>query len=845
MPGVTPKQVFSLPRPDFICSRLSAEALLEYEQAVIRVLFTSLVALYFLLHGIFDGEPGIFNTAFYLAGSYLIFSLGIILSFAVYKKESVIRKSITMLGDHGMTCLAMHRADEAGAPLFTVILWITVGYGARYGTGYLYLGMLLSSIGLLLLVNTTGFWLDHPVVGYGMIVTNIIIPIFVSQLLKQLSDAKARAEQADEAKGRFLANMSHEMRTPLSGIIGIAKLLYKENVSPSVKSSIVTIDHSAKHLLELIDDVLNFSRIESGTLHIDHEPFDVYEVIYNVSDNLRPVAQDKNLNFNVFISSDVPTRLVGDSNRLKQILINLCGNAIKFTKRGYVEVRVNALAVDDDQTTLRFEIIDTGIGIPRDALPRIFERFNQVDDSITRQFGGSGLGTTISKEIVELMGGQIHVQSDLGKGSRFYFDLPIELGETQEEEEFKGAKCLIYTNNHALRTRLEGFTARWGMRVVATSNLHNICQLLVENEQESGLPILLVDGAALDGEFDDFIKYVKFGVSCDVEMVLLDTEQRWRSLEGKITTSVNDLSTPRQLFNALHGANRKYDLPLGVTDLTETKKAHLKKLNVLIAEDSRVNRMILEEVLRAHDVNVISAEDGDKALEIFEHSTFDLAIVDMQMPNIGGLDVIREYNAGYGLFKKIPFIVLTANVSIDARKECDRVGAAAYLKKPVDEDELLQLIYKLTGKQEDTKTKEITSSERRRKTLELERQTETLEMSVVNNLMTISNREGFFQDLVANYLQDLNESLKIIELAIKDDDFQRYHNESHAVKGASVNIGAKGMYQIAKLANDDNSSEFKESGQTRYNEFVKAMREVELAFNELLERNTVDLGTSG
>jgi two-component system sensor histidine kinase RpfC len=504
-------------------------------------------------------------------------------------------------------------------------------------------------------------------------------------------------------------------------------------------------------------------------------------------------------------------------------------------------VRVNALVVDEVQATLRFEIIDTGIGIPPDALPRIFERFNQVDDSISRKYGGSGLGTTISKEIVELMGGQIHVQSDIGKGSRFYFDLPIKLGETQEEE-FQGASCLIFTNNHALRTRLEGFTARWGMRVVATSNLHNICQLLVENEQVTGLPTLLVDGATLDGEFDEFIKYVKFGVSRDVEIVLLDTEQRWRSLEGKITTSVNDLSTPRQLFNALYGANRKYELPTGVADLTETKKYHLKKLNVLIAEDSRINRMILEELLRAHDVNVISAEDGDKALEIIERNTFDLAIVDMQMPNVGGLDIIRAYNAGYGLIKKIPFIVLTANVSVDARKECERAGAAAYLKKPVEESELLQLIYKLTDTQVDTDATEVTSCEKGSNTQELEHQAETLDMSVVNSLLTISKREAFLQELVANYLRDLSKSLNSIESAIKNDDFLRYHNEVHAILGAAANIGAKGIYQIAVVVNDEDRFKFKESGQIRYNEFSKAMREVELAFNKLLEKKSVDHG---
>ncbi|MEJ2407362.1 MAG: ATP-binding protein [Candidatus Thiodiazotropha sp.] len=792
------------------------------------------MVLYFFVHGILDGEEGIFSTAFYLAAGYEAFSLGILLSFLFYKEASKTRKLITMLGDHGMTCLAMYRANEAGAPLFTVLLWITVGYGARYGMNYLYLGMLFSSCGLFVLVNTADFWVSHPIVGYGMIVTNIVIPVFVSKLLMQLSDAKAKAEKADEAKSRFLANMSHEMRTPLSGIIGISKLMYKEEIPASVKSSIVTIDQSANHLLQLIDDVLNFSRIEAGTLHIDHEQFDVYETIHTISDTLRPIAAEKKLGFQIFISTDVPTCLIGDANRIKQVLLNLCGNAIKFTKIGYVDVRLNALSVTESVAALRFEIIDTGIGIQKDALPHIFDRFNQVDDSITRQYGGSGLGTTISKELVELMGGQIHVQSDLGKGSRFYFDLPLQIGEAIEAEEYSDAKCLIYTAHRSLQDRLFNFASRWGMNIVTTSDLHNVCRMLVENRDESGLPILLLDGSSIDGELLEFVNYVKFGASDNVEIVLIDTNRAHSNCEGSITAIVTDLSTPRQLFNAIHAASRKYDLPEDVTVLTDSTKEHFKKLNVLIAEDSSVNRTILEEILRGHDMNVISAEDGDQALELFEDHTIDIAIVDMQMPNVGGLDVIREYNMGHGLFRKIPFIVLTANVTIDAKNECERAGAAAYMKKPVNETELLQLIYQHTGTHKNEAFEEHDAADKPVKTYVKDMYLEAIDLDVAKNLMTISKRKGFFEELVDNYLHDLKQSIEIIQRAVIEGDFSRYHNEAHAIKGTSANIGAREVYEIARITNDDNEQDFQKNANNRCKDLSSALRIAEVSFKELI-----------
>ena len=529
---------------------------------------------------------------------------------------------------------------------------------------------------------------------------------------------------------------------------------------------------------------------------------------------------------------------------MKQILLNLCGNAIKFTKSGYVEIRVNALEVNEVMASLRFEIIDTGIGIPKQALERIFDRFNQVDDSITRQYGGTGLGTTISKELVELMGGQIHVQSDLGKGSRFYFDLPLRLGDSRIDEEYSDASCLIFSHQETLQERLRSFASRWGMKIASTTEVHEICRMLVDNKDEKGYPFLLVDGASVDGAIEDFIKYVRFGVSDDLEMILTDTGRERMNCEGSFSAIVNDLSTPRQLFNALHAANRKYELPSGVTDIASSQQSHFKKLKVLIAEDSRVNRKILEEILLSHGMDVVTAQDGDEALDLFEDNAFDIAIVDMQMPNVGGLDVIREYNSGYGLFKKIPFIVLTANVSTDARLECERAGAAAYMHKPVDEAKLLKLIYRHTG--EDAKEDAKTES------LDIEKPdtdagegsgTEILKMDVIQNLMKISKREGFFAELVENYLQDLKTSIEVIRQAAEQGDYMRYRNEAHAIKGASANIGANEVFDIARSANDDTEDEFRANAMSRHKALCDAMMNAEAAFKKLDEKKHISSDT--
>lgn len=380
------------------------------------------------------------------------------------------------------------------------------------------------------------------------------------------------------------------------------------------------------------------------------------------------------------------------------------------------------------------------------------------------------------------------------------------------------------------------------MKIVTTSDLHNVCRILVENRDDTGLSMLLLDGSSIDGELLDFVNYVKFGTSEEVEIILIDTNQIHKNCEGSITAIVNDLSTPKQLFNAVHAASRKYDLPSSVTPLSDAKRDHFKKLNVLIAEDSRVNRTILEEILKSHNMNVVSAADGDEALDYFEDNTFDIAIVDMQMPSIGGLDVIREYNSGYGLFRKIPFIVLTANVTTDAKNECERAGAAAYMKKPVDEEELLQLIYKNTGTRGDEKADKRLASNVRTGKIDDGVLLDVIDLDVVHKLMSMSQKEDFFENLVENYLYDLRASIEVIQTAVAADDFSKYHNEAHAIKGASANIGAKEVFEIARSANDDSEEDFQEYAKARSKDLQSALKTVEVSFKELINTRQNDLG---
>ena len=305
------------------------------------------------------------------------------------------------------------------APWYLIYLWVTFGNGFRYGTRFLVSSAVLGAAGFALVIHVTPVWRDIPYVAYGLLAALVVLPAYVVRLIRQLTEAKAQAEAANRAKGRFLATVSHELRTPLTAIIGMGDMMMNTRLDGEQREMAATVNTSARQLLSLITDVLDFSQLEEAKLTIDQAPFDLHRVVCNTRLMLRGQARMKRLALRLVIDVDVPRRIIGDDRRLQQALTNLLANAVKFTERGAVTLSVRLV-----ETALEFRVSDTGIGIAPQHLDRIFDRFTQAEDDINRRYGGTGLGLAISRQLVELMGGAIGVSSELHRGSEFWITLP-------------------------------------------------------------------------------------------------------------------------------------------------------------------------------------------------------------------------------------------------------------------------------------------------------------------------------------------------------------------------------------------------------------------------------------
>ncbi len=750
-------------------------------------------------------------------GIYFIVSIAVAIAYHLHPYASNLRRFLGLCIDFGAAAFLFHIGGESFAAVYPALLWVILGNGFRFGVNWLYLASAMAAIAFGFTIYTVDYWRNSPSLSIGLLVALIVIPAYCSTLITKISQAKEEAEAANKAKSLFLASISHELRTPLNAIIGYGTHLLEMKLPDTQHQMINTSVSAGRHLLHLINQLLNFAHSDSRDELPEPRPFSMVDVLSEVRDIMQIAAAKKNLHIILQAEPNSDQMIAGQLDYVRNILINLTSNAIKFTESGSITLQCGFRQKNEDGE-MWISVTDTGPGIPKDAQQKIFEVFQQANDTIASEFGGTGLGLAICRKQASLMGGQISLESEVEVGSSFTLSFPAEI---LKPEESSGEQEVV---------RILSLTRGIDAPVICSDDKqpvkidHVQCETaddvntILEHRNLKLYDIALLDQAIASAHDDQSPLWTAFREAQLPPVLLAEGKQKSLKdlqLRAAFATTLpagSDFSAIRsavQIGCSFVGLTAKED-----TDSTDQDQPlEIAPARVLVADDNRTNQMVLETILlnAGHAVTLVA--DGEKALEELERGPYDIVFLDVNMPIMGGIECCKLWRQMEDPRNHVPIIGLTADSTDETETRCLDAGMDLRMTKPVEAAELINVIATQTTNRQVRAESDVATDPlgvvsniagRKRKN-----DPPAVDRTQLDYLLSIGDA-AFVDSIVEAYLEDANDILAAFRKSVTDQSVDDFRFHAHAFKSGAANVGANILVQTCSKLEVIGEAEFSE-----------------------------------